>query len=280
MTNYQQHSTEIERAGFTILPDIYTQTEVTAILAEIQAANTSGDTFRKTDDLFAIRQCVKEIPGLLKLVYNEQLSRLITQLFGSGYFITKSIYFDKPSKSNWFVAWHQDLTISVNRKEQIEGFGPWTVKQNQFAVQPPLSILGNNFTIRIHLDNTTAENGALKVVPGSHAKGIYRPESIDWAIEKEETCEVPQGGVMIMKPLLLHASGRTTNQQQRRVLHIEFGKDKLPAPLEWSEYGPRANDRLFEKTENHVSEPEAVSAGKPVWQTGVLQPARQTKQHL
>ena len=46
----------------------------------------------------------------------------------------------------------------------VEGYGPWTVKQNQYAVQPPLDILENNFTIRIHLDDTDENNGALRVI--------------------------------------------------------------------------------------------------------------------
>lgn len=127
------------------------------------------------------------------------------------------------------------MTISVKEKIEVDGFGPWTVKQNQFAVQPPLQILENNFTIRIHLDDTTYENGALKVVENSHSKGIYRPETIDWNIEKEAICEVKKGGIMIMRPLLLHVSDRTTNDQKRRVIHLEFGKDDLPDGLEWSE---------------------------------------------
>ena len=86
----------------------------------------------------------------------------------------KSIYFDKPAGSNWFVSYHQDLTISVNAKIDLGGFGPWTVKQDQYAVQPPLQILENNFTIRIHLDDTDENNGALKVIPGSHLKGVCR----------------------------------------------------------------------------------------------------------
>ena len=36
-------------------------------------------------------------------------------------------------------------------------------------------------------------NGALKVVPKSHAKGIYRPETIDWTVETEEICNVEKG---------------------------------------------------------------------------------------
>jgi ectoine hydroxylase-related dioxygenase (phytanoyl-CoA dioxygenase family) len=225
----------ITQTGFATIPDVFSEDEIKAILNKIEEADPSKDTFRKSEDLFAIRQFLKEIPGVGKLIFTPKLKEIIEQLFGEGYFAVKSIYFDKPEKSNWYVAYHQDLTISVDKKADLPGFGPWTVKQNQFAVQPPLSILENNFTIRIHLDEANEQNGALKVVPGSHLKGIYRPETIDWTVEKEETCQVPQGGIMIMKPLLLHSSGRTINHQKRRVIHIEFSKAPLPEPLEWAE---------------------------------------------
>ena len=106
---------------------------------------------------------------------------------------------------------------------------------NQFAVQPPLNILENIFTIRIHLDETNSENGALKVIDKSHSKGIYRPENIDWENEIETICDVEKGGIMIMKPLLLHGSNRTTNNRKRRVIHIEFSNQELPKELNWSE---------------------------------------------
>lgn len=61
------------------------------------------------------------------------------------------------------MAYHQDLTISVDTKIEVENFENWTIKQNQFAVQPPKEILEDNFTVRIHIDTTTKENGALKV---------------------------------------------------------------------------------------------------------------------
>ena len=75
----------------------------------------------------------------------------------------------------------------------MENFGPWTTKQNQYAVQPPLEILQNIFTIRIHLDETNSENGALKVIEKSHLKGIYRPETIDWKTEKGIYLQCKQG---------------------------------------------------------------------------------------
>ncbi|HSC40278.1 MAG TPA: phytanoyl-CoA dioxygenase family protein, partial [Chitinophagaceae bacterium] len=137
--------------------------------------------------------------------------------------------------SNWFVSYHQDLTISVDRKTEADGFGLWTIKQGWFAVQPPMPILESNYTIRIHLDDTDEANGALKVIPGSHRKGVYRPETIGRVIETEAVCRVKRGGVMIMKPLLLHSSGRTTNDNRRRVVHIEFSRHALPDGLQWAE---------------------------------------------
>lgn len=225
----------IEANGFAVVNEVFSESEVDAILRIIADIDTTKPTFRKTNDLFAIRQFLKEVPETLELIFNEQLTSLINSIFGLQYFVVKSIYFDKPEDSNWFVAYHQDLTISVDKKLELAGFGPWTAKHQQFAVQPPLSILEDNFTVRIHLDDTDEGNGALKVIPQSHLKGIYRPETIDWRVEAETTCSVQKGGIMFMKPLLLHASNRTNNHRKRRVIHIEFSRSTLPASLQWSE---------------------------------------------
>ena len=227
---------EILNDGFAIIEKVFTEEEINNLLDIISKADTSKPTFRKTNDLFAIRQFFKEMPEALNVVFNKKLTTLIQDYFGDNYFVVKAIYFDKPEDSNWFVSYHQDLTISVDKKIELEGYGPWTIKQNQFAVQPPLDILKSNFTIRIHLDETNDQNGALKIIPKSHLKGIYRPETIDWSQETETFCCVGKGGIMFTKPLLLHASNRTTNNNKRRVLHIEFSKHELPNNLNWAEF--------------------------------------------
>lgn len=233
-SDFTTNQSELANSGYTIIENVFTDEEVEALINTINSADKSNPLFRKTNDLFAIRQFLKEVPGVKELIVNKRLKRLISNLFDESYFIVKSIYFDKPPQSNWFVACHQDLTISVKERNEHAGFGPWTVKHNQFAVQPPLSILEDNFTIRIHLDDTNENNGALKVIQGSHLKGIYRPEMVDRSVEKEVSCVVNKGGVMIMRPLLLHASGRTTNEARRRVIHVEFSRMELPG-IEWSE---------------------------------------------
>lgn len=233
--NLESYKSHILEYGFLVINKVFSDKEVEQIISVLDRIDTSKENFRKSQDLFAIRQFLKEIPEIRDLIFNDSVQQIIREIFGAKYFVVKSIYFDKPETSNWYVAYHQDLTISVDKKLELPDFGPWTTKQNQFAVQPPLNILENIYTIRIHLDDTDENNGALKVVPKSHAKGIYRPETIDWAVETEHICNVEKGGIMIMKPLTLHGSNRTTNGNRRRVIHIEFSDRELPEVLQWSE---------------------------------------------
>jgi ectoine hydroxylase-related dioxygenase (phytanoyl-CoA dioxygenase family) len=214
---WTQYKTQVDANGFAIIDTVCTDNEIADIISVIEKTEARGETLRKSVELFAILQFLKEIPGVLPLLLNSKLRQVIGTIIGSDYFVVKSIYFDKPKTSNWFVAYHQDLTISVNKKADIQNFGPWTVKQNQFAVQPPLQILESIYTIRIHLDETNQDNGALKVIQRSHSKKIYRPEIINWNIKTEAVCNVTKGGIMIMKPLLLHSSGRTINNKRRRL---------------------------------------------------------------
>lgn len=234
MTITQSIKEKILNDGFAVIENIFPNEEVKKLLQAISEVDTSRQTVRKTSDLFAIRQFFKEVPQAFEIIFNDRLNTIIAELFGDEFFVVKSIYFDKPEASNWFVAYHQDLRISVDKKLNIDGFGPWTTKQNQYAVQPPLDILQDNFTIRIHLDNANEANGALKVIPKSHSKGVYRPETIDWTVETENICSVNKGGIMFMKPLLLHSSSRTNNNNKRRVIHIEFSRSQLPDNLNWA----------------------------------------------
>lgn len=235
MNTPESNKKELKEKGFTIFNKLYNKEETNAMIAAIARAEQGKDTFRKSSDLFAIRQLFKEVPELMPVVFNTQLKQLVQEVFGPDYFIVKSIYFDKPERANWYVAYHQDLTIAVDKKLQLEHFGPWTVKQNQYAVQPPVDLLERNFTIRIHLDDTDADNGALRIIEASHLKKIYRPETINHAAEQETICPVEKGGIMIIKPLLMHSSGRSTSGKRRRVIHIEFSDQALPAGLCWAE---------------------------------------------
>jgi len=226
---------QLNTDGFAIANGIYSNEEISEIINMIDSKQMSGPTIMKNNNLFAIRQFIPTIPEVLPLILNQKLIEIIDQITESEFFISKSIYFDKPSESNWFVAFHQDLSISVENKIESNDYSNWTFKHGVYGVQPPIKTLNDTITLRIHLDDTTSENGALKIIPKSHQHGIIRTDSKKWETTNPYTCEVKSGGVMLMKPLTLHASNRTTNNKRRRVIHIELNKHDLSNSINWKE---------------------------------------------
>ncbi len=83
----------------------------------------------KINDLFAIRQLIKNEPELYDLLFNKKLTELISDLFESQCLLVKAIYFNKSSESTRFVAYHQDLSISVDIKAYLENYVNWTFKK-------------------------------------------------------------------------------------------------------------------------------------------------------
>ncbi|WP_207434560.1 WYL domain-containing protein [Sabulibacter ruber] len=224
------------RSGTAILDGMYTQKEVGKMLSIIHRATEDPNRFRRTDDLFAIRGLLQEIPKLKPVLFNQNLCSLVKEGFGQDYFLTKAIYFDKPPKSNWYVTWHQDVPINVQERVETEGFRGWTNKAGLVSVIPPLEYLQKAFTVRIHLDDTDHKNGALRVIPKTHFQ-ILTNEEIAHMREAEESkcCKVLRGGAHLMKPLTLHASSKTEDERHRRVIHLEFNCLDLPNGLEWLE---------------------------------------------
>jgi len=234
--NYKSNKIELEEKGYSLIGNLYSHSEVKQILGCIESAEQSGSSFMKNKDVFAIRQLLKNVPQLSNLLFNEKLKALLNNFFDSKYFLTKATYSDKPAKSNWFVAYHQDLSISVTKKAVNTDYVNWTFKKGQFGVQPPVKILENTITIRIHLDNTDENNGALKVIPKSHSNGIIRLDSKEFTTDGELVCKIKKGEAMVMKPLTMHASNRATNGKRRRVIHLEFSNMQLEMPISWLEY--------------------------------------------
>ena len=158
----------------------------------------------------------------------------IGERFAPGLLCVRSILFNKTPELNWPVAWHQDLTIAVADRKEVSGYGPWSVKDGIHSVQPPVSVLEGMVTIRVHLDDATAGNGALRVVPRSHLLGKVASHEICSYTSEVVTCECRSGDVLLMSPLILHSSNRSSVPSSRRVLHFEYAPEMvLSNSLEW-----------------------------------------------
>jgi Phytanoyl-CoA dioxygenase (PhyH) len=228
------YQNQVTAEGFAIAPSIFSESEIENLIARIEKGKKENPNFKGNKAVFAIRNFLKEFPGLETMLMTDEFKRLIAS-FGADYRIVKSIYFDKPPNANWVVNWHQDLTISIKNKLETAGFSKWLPKENYFSVQPPIAYSQDIITLRIHLDDCTKANGALRVIPKSH-KGILEIKNLSADFfENEVICEIPKGGVLMMKPLVWHSSKRTENNENRRVIHIELSKMELPEPLVWAE---------------------------------------------
>lgn len=183
--------------------------------------------------------CVRHLRKRSKVFCSLACSEFLLQLLPSGLRPVRSILFDKTSDENWPVPWHQDLTITVCEQLDIQGYGPWSMKDGSPHVQPPLELLQSMVTIRLHLDDTPKENGVLSVIPSSHKYGKLNSKEV---LNRDKSdfvdCECKAGDVLLMSPLILHSSRRSQVAQRRRVIHFEYARDSdLDARLNWLE-GP------------------------------------------
>ncbi len=129
------------------------------------------------------------------------------------------------------------MTIAVNQKVEAAGYGPWSVKAGILHVQPPASVLERMVSVRLHLDDCPEENGALRVIAGSHTSGKLDERLIHDIAKRSVavTCAMQRGGVLIMRPLLLHASSTSSFPGHRRVVHFDYAASELPAGMGWAE---------------------------------------------
>jgi phytanoyl-CoA dioxygenase PhyH len=182
-----------------------------------------------------------DVPEIQALANMRPLVRVVEPLVGPTPFAVRAILFDKTATANWKVAWHQDLTIAVRERLDAAGFGPWSTKAGVVHVQPPTEFLDEMLAIRLHLDACGPDNGPLRVLPGSHRAGKIPEDQISRrrVQHTEEVCAVPQGGAILMRPLLLHASSPAGVPTHRRVVHIEYASRPLPEGLRWRWQGTR-----------------------------------------
>lgn len=154
----------------------------------------------------------------------------------NGSVAVQCTYFDKSPAVNWLVPLHQDLSIPVKARVDCASLKVWSIKEGGCFVQAPTDVLERMVAVRLHLDDNGPDNGPLRVVPGSHRLGRLPSEAqaTRRAELGEVECHAPRGGVVLMKPLLLHASSKATGPGSRRVLHYLYGPAGLPFGLEWA----------------------------------------------
>ena len=233
MSDLKSMTSQIDADGYAVQEAILTESEIAALVDAIERQQ-DGEKLLRSGRIFAVRNLL-DLTEIAKLAESVPVRQLAEAVLGGPAFAVRGILFDKIPEANWKVPWHQDVTIAVRAREDVEGFGPWSTKAGILHVQPPAQVLERMISIRLHLDACDESNGALHVIAGSHRAGRIAEGEIPSILAKSRacTCTVGRGGAMLMRPLLLHASSPSYAPAHRRVIHLDFACEGLPFPLKW-----------------------------------------------
>ncbi len=218
--------TDFQSLGCALLPAIFTPTQLAPLIP-------IADDALSDPGARAGARIPTTAPLVQTILAHAPLADAIATL--GDYRPVRAIVFDKSPDHNWGVPWHRDTTIAVREKHPVPGFAPWSIKDSIHHVQPPPSVLRSMCTVRLHLDPAPATNGALRCIPRSHLDLDDHWPDLDPGHQSREpiTLEANAGDVVLMNPLTLHASSKSTAPAHRRVVHIEMAKHPLPKPLQW-----------------------------------------------
>jgi ectoine hydroxylase-related dioxygenase (phytanoyl-CoA dioxygenase family) len=202
--------------GFAVVPKILDRSEVLAIAArlerDVRVRSRAGARHVMSH---AVVSDVARDPRLLAI------ARRLTSADAIPF---RATLFDKSPRSNWLVVWHQDTALPLQSRRDVPGWGPWSVKGGITYAHAPAAALSRVMALRLHLDDSRADNGPLRVLPGTHALGVLSDVDVGRLVREIEPvdCVAPAGGVVAMRPLVLHASSKAETDHPRRVLHIEY----------------------------------------------------------
>ena len=206
----------IHEQGFGILPSVLAQQDVDDLVEVLSQANLPRSRA-------GVRHAMK-LATVAAMARGSRLLEITQQILGSSAFPFRATLFDKSPTANWLVVWHQDTALPLRERRDTPGWGPWSVKDGVIYAHAPANALSQVLALRVHLDDSTSENGPLRVLPGTHTVGVLTDEALHDLSTRIAVvdCLVPRGGVLAMRPLIVHASSKSQSEAPRRVLHVEY----------------------------------------------------------
>jgi hypothetical protein len=216
----------IEENGFAMLPAVFSPEQMDCLLYEI-------DRLAPRRNRAGVRHALRLDP-VASIAGHAPLAEIAGGVLGTRSFPFRATLFEKSRASNWLVVWHQDTALPLRERVEVPGWGPWSLKERIDYAHAPAGTLSQVLTLSIQLDESNADNGPLRVLPRTHTLGVLSDDGIhDLAVRITPVdCVVGKGGVVAMRPLLVHASSKSRAEMPRRVLHIEYAAaDSIAAPL-------------------------------------------------
>jgi ectoine hydroxylase-related dioxygenase (phytanoyl-CoA dioxygenase family) len=216
MTN---HAAEYEQQGYTVVRGLLTKAEAARFLMEVercatldsQKAALNGNGIGFTGEIFLHSDYVRSILSRADVI------KLVSSVAGGDLWISMDQAVTKNPGAGVF-RWHQD-----------NGY-------NQLKCE--------HFQLWIALTETRKQNGALKLIPGSHKRGLlphaYKgvgQMEVDGEIGEHVTIDADAGDVILFSSLMLHCTGPNEAKTARVAYVAEY--------MKLSDYNPKASPPYF-----------------------------------
>ncbi len=233
-TQPSSRSTALQRDGVVVEEDFLCPQAVCDAIDAVEAMETDPASARVRRGVAFARRNLLNQPFVQSILRLPCVTDVIDATAAAAVPV-RAILFDKVGAANWTVPWHQDRSIAVRERLDVPGFGPWSEKARVVHVQPPVELLRQMVTLRFHLDPCGFDNGPLRVIAGTHDQLLDAEEIEELSAQARQThCVTGRGGLVVIRPLILHASSPAKAPSHRRVLHVEFGPKTLPGGLRWA----------------------------------------------
>ncbi len=202
--------------GFAIIPNVFADEEVENLIENLNRLNLVRTRA-------GLRHGLKH-PEIAALAQDPRLVHVASKLLDDRALPFRATVFDKSPTANWLVVWHQDTALPLRKRRNVPGWGPWSVKEGVVYAHAPACALSKIVALRVHLDDSTPHNGPLRVLPGTHTLGVLSDDEIHNLANRIAPfdCVVGRGGILAMRPLIVHSSSKSRVDAARRVLHLEY----------------------------------------------------------
>jgi len=212
---------QIKKLGFALIPDVFSPIEIDSL-----CDNLAHSKLRRTRA--GIRHALGD-PTVASVARDPRLMTIACQILGHGAFPFRGTLFHKSPATNWLVVWHQDTALPLLHRVEVPGWGPWSVKDGIAYAHAPASALRRVVALRVHLDDSTEQNGPLRVLPRTQNLDVLTDDAVHQLASEASpvACVVKRGGIVAMRPLLIHASSKSRSGDHRRALHIEYAASPI-----------------------------------------------------
>lgn len=213
----------VDDKGYWLTENVFSSEECDELLSRLDKLENRGKAGARNLMIY---------PFVSAVANDNRLLSICRQLTSNELIPYKATLFEKTGKANWLVTFHQDTALPLFGTVVEDGWGPESIKQGIRFVHAPSWALSKILALRVQLDDSTSLNGPLRVIPGTHHERLSSDSSFAKSVRSAEAveCLTKRGGVIAMRPLILHASSKSLNDLPRRVLHIEYAESLDLAP--------------------------------------------------